>query len=404
MHALSWNRVGWLASCLCLLAAGCVEPARTPSAPTAAGPPSRQVDTPGGGSARLVALDDSACRERLRDDATPDSLRQAAERNLEYLSRLPAERRVAFLGHEVPVWQLVAITRAVLELEGQQLDRLCDRFRLYQVQTPEPLLVTGYYQPELRASRKRTERFRYPVYRTPDDLVDVDLRDFCPACPPRVVQGRVKDGKLVPYYTRAEIEAGALSGRGYELAWLEDPVEAYFLHVQGSALLELEDGVRLQVSYAASNGHPYKSLAKILSERGKLSGTTVSLRMLKDYLRAHPEEQAELFAQNPRWIFFRAVVAGPVGSCNVPLTPGRSIATDPESYSHGALAFLEIDPRSDSDRSRHPYRRFVFLQDAGSAVSGPHRLDVYWGSGSVAEAVAGEMQNPGRLYFLLPRE
>jgi membrane-bound lytic murein transglycosylase A len=218
------------------------------------------------------------------------------------------------------------------------------------------------------------------------------------------VQGRVRDGKLVPYYTRAEIEAGALSGRGYELAWLDDPVEAYFMHIQGSALLELEDGVRLQLSYAGSNGHPYRSIAKVLSEQGKLAGKTLTLRTLKEYLRAHPEEQPALFRQNPQWIFFRGVATGPLGSCDVPLTGGRSVAVDPTYYPHGAVGFLEVDPRPDSTTGQRTTRRFVFFQDSGSTVSGPDRVDVYWGSGAVAEAVASEIENPGRFYFLLPKE
>lgn len=387
---------------LLLWVVGCAEPAKTPlpSAPTMASGNEVSPRT----DARLVALDDAACRQYLQDDATPDSLRQAAERNLGYLSRLPSDRLLAFPGRAIPAWQLVSVTRAVLELDATDLGRLCQRFRLYRVVLPEPLLVTGYYQPELRASRKPSERFRYPIYRTPDDLVDVDLKEFCPQCPARVIQGRVKHGKLVPYFTRAEIEAGALAGRGYELAWLDDPVEAYFLHVQGSAVLELEDGVRLQVSYAASNGQPYRSIAKILSERGQLPSSALTLRALKDYLRAHPSEQAHLFAQNPRWIFFRGVAAGPVGSCGVPLTAGRSAAVDPSVYAHGALAFVEISPRRGAAPSTHSYRRFVFLQDTATALSGPSRLDMYWGSGPVAEAVAGEMENPGQLYFLLPVE
>ncbi|GBD25633.1 Membrane-bound lytic murein transglycosylase A [bacterium HR30] len=391
----SWLLLGWW---LCMNG-GCAEPARRQS-PSAVG----SLQSAPREGPKLTPLDDATCRQRLSDDATPDSLLLAAERNMDYLSRLPLERRLTLVGQEVTVAQLQAATRAVLESRGAQRERLCDRLRLYQVTLGETLWVTGYYQPELRASRRRTERFRYPIYRTPDDLVDVDLKELCPECPARIVQGRVKDGKLVPYYSRAEIEAGALSGRGYELAWLDDPVEAYFLHVQGAALLELEDGVRLHVSYAASNGHPYRSIAKILSERGKLSGTRLTLRGLKDYLRAHPEEQSELFAHNPRWVFFRGVPAGPVGSCGVPLTAGRSAAADPGAYPHGALAFMEIEPRNDGGKGGRAFRRFVFLQDTGSTTGGPHRVDVFWGSGTVAEAIAGELENPARLYFLLPKE
>lgn len=348
----------------------------------------------------LQLLDPGDCRRVLQDDATPDSLLQAAQRNLEYLSRLPSEQRLSVADREVSVADLLSLTHLVAELAGN-VPELCNRAVVARVQTSEPLLVTGSYQPELRASRKRTERFRYPVYRTPDDLVDVDLRELCPSCPPRVLQGRVRDGRLVPYYTRAEIERGALAGRGFELAWLDDPVEAYFLHVQGSALLELEDGVKLQVSYAASNGHPYVSLGKVLTEQGKLARSAVSLREIKDYLRAHPEEQPQLFALNPRYVFFRGVVAGPIGSCQIPLTPGRSVAADPAVYPHGAVGFLEM--HADPTAPGRSYRRMVFLQDSGTTVSGPARLDVYWGSGEVAQAVAEDLRHQGVFYLILPR-
>jgi membrane-bound lytic murein transglycosylase A len=214
--------------------------------------------------------------------------------------------------------------------------------------------------------------------------------------------GRIKNGKLVPYYTRAEIEAGVLAGRDQELAWLDDPVEAYFLHVQGSGLLRLEDGVLLHVSYGGSNGLPYTSIGRTLTEQGKVPRDTLSLQALKSYLRAHPGEQASLMAANQRYIFFRGVVTGPIGSCGVPLTPGRSIAVDPSIYAHGGLAFLHIKPRSDATTAQRPYARLVMLQDAGSAISGPGRVDVYWGSGEIAEEIAGDMRNAGEMYVFLP--
>ncbi len=354
------------------------------------------------GSAGQEIADPGECRRLLQDDATPDTLLQAAERNLEYLSRLPLERRVTVGGRELSVRELVRVTQLVKE-HAQQPLALCEAVALRAPAAGDSLVVAGYYQPELRASRKRNERFRYPVYRPPDDLVDVDLREWCPTCPPRVLQGRVKDGKLVPYFTRSEIEAGALGGRGYELAWLEDPVEAYFLHVQGSALLELEDGVRLQISYASSNGHPYVSLGKVLSEQGKLPPGAVSLRDLKDYLRAHPEEQRDLFALNPQYVFFRGVVAGPMGSCQVPLTAGRSLAADPAVYPHGTVAFLEMQPDAEAGGRGKAYRRLVFLQDSGTTVSGSGRVDLYCGSGELAEAQASNLRHRGRLWFLVPR-
>jgi len=284
------------------------------------------------------------------------------------------------------------------------LQAVCERLHLYRVELPKPLLVTGYYQPELPASRTRTERFRFPLYRTPSDLVDADLGQFCDGCAGRIAHGRVEDGKLVPYYARAEIDAGALAGRADELAWLDDPVEVFFLHVQGSALLRFDDGVHMEISYASSNGRPYTSLGRVLVEQGKLSRDAVSLSALKDYLRGHPDEQAALMAANQRYIFFRTVAAGPIGSLGVPLTGGRSLAADAAVYPAGAPVFLRIGRRDQPATSSAPpvVQRFALIQDAGTAITGPSRIDVYWGNGATAEAIAGDMRNPGEMYLVLP--
>jgi peptidoglycan lytic transglycosylase A len=349
----------------------------------------------------LVALNAAECRALLRDDATVDSLQQAAERGLDYVSKLPATPRQVF-GRDVSAADLKAALDGVVAAAKKDNWpwEICDRLHLYRVDLADRLLVTGYYQPELAASRTRTARFRYPLYRTPNDLVDVDLAQFCPACNGQVPKGRVKDGTLVPYYSRAEIDAGALEGRGYELAWLDDPVEAFFLHVQGSALLRFDDGVHVQISYSSSNGRPYTSLGRVLVEQGKISRDDVSLQALKNYLRAHPEEQAALMGANQRYIFFRAVVAGPIGSAGVPLTDGRSIAADPSVYPPGGLVFLRVASRD--GRPQPVVSRFALIQDAGVAITGPSRVDVFWGTGSTAEAIAGDMRNPGELYLVLP--
>jgi membrane-bound lytic murein transglycosylase A len=356
----------------------------------------------------LVALDAQACRALLHDDAPAASLQQAAARSVESLQRLPQDRVLPALDHEVRVGEVVSILAAVADMTtkgdgwGEQV---CDRFHVYRAELPQPMLVTGYYQPELTASRRRTERFRYPLYRTPDDLVDVDLSQFCPDCRSRVGQGRVENGKVVPYYSRAEIEAGALVDRGYEIAWLDDPVEVYFLHVQGSAVLRFDDGVHMQVSYGGSNGRPYTSIGSVLIAQGKMSRGAVSLKTLKDYLRGHPEEQAALTAANQRHIFFRTVAVGPIGSLGITLTAGRSIAADASVYPAGALMFLRVAPRATaaSAAEKPVFSRFAVIQDAGSAISGASRADVFWGSGPTAEAIAGDLRNPGEMYLVLPK-
>jgi len=389
------RRVGWRSRAAVLVALTMTSCAHLPQ-PTAPLTPAPQ----------LRALDPSECRSLLRDDASPDSLRQATARSLDALRKLPPERQLTALDRRFSVGELTSLLSAVNEtIDGTDWpQRLCERVRVYRAQPLDHLLVTGYYQPELRASRTRTERFRYPLYRTPEDLVDVDLGQYCAACSGRVGQGRVEDGKLVPYYSRAEIDAGVLAGRDGELAWLDDPVEAFFLHVQGSAVLRFDDGVHMQVSYASSNGRPYTSLGRVLIDQGKMGREAVTLQSLKDYLRAHPDEQAALMAANQRYIFFRTVVAGPIGSLGVPLTPGRSIAADAAVYPAGALVFLHIAPDATSSAAggRPNISRFALIQDAGAAITGAGRIDVYWGSGETAESIAGEMRDPGELYLLLP--
>jgi len=307
----------------------------------------------------------------------------------------------------VGVTDLFAVVHATAQTLAAGHDlaaEICLRFKVYRAAFPGRMLVTGYYEPEIAASRQRTERFKYPLYRVPDDLIEVNLRDVCADCPARTVVGRIKDYKLVPYYTRAQIDAGVLARKDYELVWLDDPIEVFFLHIQGSATLRLEDGSEMQVSYAGSNDRPYTSIGRLLVEQGKIDREHATLGGLKAYLRQHPQEQAAIMAANERYIFFRTVAAGPVGSAGVVLTAGRSIAADRTVYPPGALTFLRIfdGPQADGAAPKVAYSRFTLIQDTGSAIQGPGRLDVFWGTGTEGERVAGGMRNPGELYLILP--
>jgi len=339
----------------------------------------------------------------LQDDASFADLRGAAQRSLDYVQRQPPDRTLPALGHTVRAEALAGLLATLVAAPDLAAwrDTACSRYRLYRADVAgardgRGLLVTGYYQPELAARRAADARFRVPLYRPPRDLVDVDLTPFCPACAGRITQGRVSDGDLVPYFTRAEIDAGALAGKADVLAWLDDPIDAFFLAVQGSGLLRFDDGVEMQISYASSNGRPYTSVGRLLVEQGKLTRDDVSLQGIRDYLRTHPDEAPALLAANERYIFFRAVPVGPVGSLGVPLTAGRSVAADQSVYPAGGVAVLRLDAAPTG------YRRVVLVQDAGAAITGPARLDVYWGSGAAAEAIAGPMRDPAELYLLLP--
>jgi len=388
-----------LLSSLCLTLALCA--CSTPREPNAAA----------AGTPRLVALSADECVAVLGDDAPPETLRQAILRSLEYLQRLPPDRELPAVDQRVRVADLVALLNALMaagDHDAQWRQRVCDRVRLYRVAAPssspgsdDMLLLTGYYQPELVASRSQTERFRYPLYRAPDDLIDVDLGRYCAGCAGKVAQGRVLGTKLVPYYTRAEIDGGVLAGKDYEIAWLDDPVEAFFLQIQGSGRLRFDDGVLMDVSYGGSNGLPYTSIGRVLIDQGKMAREGVSLQSLKAYLRTHPDEQASLMAANERYIFFRTVAVGPIGSLGVPLTAGRSLAADASVYPAGAPVLLTVTPRKGSSTTA-PVRRVVLIQDAGVAIVGPRRLDMYWGTGSEVEALAGGMRDPAEMYLMLP--
>jgi len=234
---------------------------------------------------------------------------------------------------------------------------------------------TGYFEIALRGSRRPNARYRVPIYGVPRDAV-------------------------AAHATRAEIEAGALKGKAPVLAWASDPVDAFFLSVQGSGRVILEDGTSLSLGFAATNGRPYRSIGKILVERGALTLDEVSLQSIGAWLRAHPGEAKPLMDQDARYVFFRRLAGdGPIGTEGVALTPGRSLAVDPAYVPLGAPVWLEADGVPGGP----PIRRLVIAQDTGSAIKGPVRGDLFWGYGPEAERAAGHMRSSGGYTILLPR-
>ena len=258
-------------------------------------------------------------------------------------------------------------------------------------------LFTGYYEPELRGSRKRTAAYTVPLYRQPSDLVTVELEGET-----RI--GRMVDGRLQPYHTRTAIDGGVLAGRGLELLWLADPIDAFFLQAQGSGRVRLAEGAALRVGYAASNGHPPTIIGRILVERGELTKEAATMQTVRQWLRDHPAEATALMQMNARYIFFRESTGeGPVGSLGVTLTPGRSLAIDPSLMPLGAPLWLDTTYPAGTPEAGLPLRRLVVAQDTGSAIKGAVRGDIFWGSGEAALRYAGPMKQPGRYYLLLPR-
>ncbi|MGB5879900.1 MAG: MltA domain-containing protein [Thermoanaerobaculia bacterium] len=267
-------------------------------------------------------------------------------------------------------------------------------------------LFTGYYEPTLAGSRQPTEKFRFPLYRRPPELVSVELGDFREDLRGRRLAGRVEAGVLSPYFDRVEIEAGGLSERGLELAWVDDPYDAFFLHIQGSGRVELVDGGFLRLGYAGQNGHPYFAIGRALVARGVLTLEEVSLQSIRAWLETHPEEAPEVLAQNPSFVFFRELEEeGPVGSLGVVLTPERSLAIDSAFVPLGLPLWVDdTAPASDPLAPDRTIRRLMVAQDTGGAIRGPVRGDVFWGHGADAAHIAGHMKHQGRLWLLLPRK
>lgn len=265
-------------------------------------------------------------------------------------------------------------------------------------------LVTGYYEPILQGSRQPDERFRYPIYRRPDDLIQVELGDVYPELKGKRVRGRLDGRRLVPYYTRGEIDSGAESLAGQEILWVDDPVALFFLHVQGSGRVRLPDGSLAAVGYADQNGRAYTSIGRVLVDRGAIPQDEVSLFSIREWLSAHPDQAPALLDTNQSYVFFelrKKPEENAVGSLNVPLTPLRSIAVDPRNITLGSPVWLDTTYPGEQAK---PLQRLVLAQDTGGAIKGYARADLFCGNGAEAERLAGEMKQDAKLFVLLPRD
>lgn len=251
-------------------------------------------------------------------------------------------------------------------------------FRPVLISNGQPALFTGYFEPELDGSLTPDPIHRYPVYGIPPEAV----------------------GAPGPFLTRREITEGGLEGRGLELAWVDDPVELFFLQIQGSGRIRLDGGKMLRVGYAGANGYPYRSIGKELVRRGVYTAHQVSAQVIRNWVRRNPEEGAELLLHNPSYVFFRSVDQvpadrGPLGAMNRSVTPLRSIAVDPAYVPLGAPVWIE-------KQGRRPMRRLMVAQDTGSAIKGAQRADVFFGTGDAAGRAAGRLKDGGRMVVLMP--
>ena len=264
-------------------------------------------------------------------------------------------------------------------------------------------LITGYYQPVLKGSRTKTKKYKIPLYTTPYDLITVDLSEVYPDLKYKRLRGRIEGDKLIPYFTREEIAKKEYPLQGNELLWVENPVESFFLEIQGSGLIKFEDGSTTQVGYSNQNGHPYRSMGLALIKKGELKRNKVSMQSIKSWAKRNKRKLQKFLNANPSTVFFRELpsgLPGPIGSLGVPISSQRSVAVDRKFIPLGAPIFLSTtEPNSDI-----PLNKLMMAQDTGGAINGGVRADFYWGQGKIAGSKAGAMKQSGEIWVMLPKK
>jgi membrane-bound lytic murein transglycosylase A len=354
----------------------------------------------------------------LEDDLDQQGLEQAVIQSLNYLNNRSLDKKFVLGSREISNKDILESLTLFLEIikkypdSNSRLQQFKSNFNLYrtgQNEEPPPLLLTGYYEPTLQGSRTPTPRFRYPVYRLPDDLLFIELEKFSKKFQGQKLIARIEGNQVIPYYSRQEIDQnGRLAGRSLEILWVDDLIKLFFMHVQGSGQVLLEDGSLIKLGFQAANGHPYYAIGRGLIRKGMIKPEEMSLQAIYAYLKDHPEEQAAILNSNPSYIFFQELQEGPYGSLGLPLTPGRSVAADLKIFPPAGLAWLKgwKPVLDDQDQIRFwiPFGRWVCIQDSGGAIKGPGRLDLFWGNGEEAKIAASHLRHQGGFYLLLKKK
>jgi membrane-bound lytic murein transglycosylase A len=342
------------------------------------------------GGAILRLLD----RPSLLDDGDPDSLRTAVAQSLAWLDRQPAGRWLAFGPRRVTTGEYAAgLRRLLMLLAGNPPPEVLEQRVLAEFdvlsavgRADGAVLLTGYHEPVVDASDRPSPQYPVPVLGLP--------------------AGFTGGWRYPRFLSRAEIEAGRLGAAARPLAWARDPIDVFFMEVEGSGTLRFPDGREMRIGPAATNGHPYRSIGRLLIDEGRLTEETVSMDAIRSWLVENPSERARVLRHNQSVVFFRRLEGLPLGSLGVPLTPARSIATDARLFPAGGLAFVRAERPSRLPDGRvgwSPVSRFVLNQDTGGAIRGPGRVDLFWGRGGDAELAASQMKQLGELYFLVPK-
>jgi membrane-bound lytic murein transglycosylase A len=349
----------------------------------------------------------------LHDDMDLASLQEACAYSLAYLRRTPSKRfsfgDYVLTGHEMSLGIQRFLQIAELYSDpASRAEALKKEFWLFKSRGSDgegKVLFTGYYEPVLNARKEPAGAFVHPLYAIPDDLVTIDLSLFGDGMPQKRLVGQVKERKVIPYPDREEIDFNmALEHTAKPLAYLADPVESFFLHIQGSGQVVFEDGSRLRMGYAGTNGRPYRSIGRYLIDQGLMEYEGMSMQAIKQFLENNPQHKRKVFSHNPSYVFFRPLSAegGPLGCYAQPVTGGRSVATDRRVFPGLAVAYIKGTRPADGGEDIR-LTRFALNQDTGGAIRGPGRLDLFFGSGPEAGRLAGRMKHLGELYFFAPK-
>jgi membrane-bound lytic murein transglycosylase A len=349
------------------------------------------------------------------DDHAYKDLGLSIEQSLVYLRRVPADREFSFGKDLFTAAHLIASHELFLTFlqknpSRKELNRfIASNYDVYQSvgsNRRREVLFTGYYEPTVLGSLIPTEDYRFPVYATPSDLITIDLSLFSERFSGEKIVGRNTGNTIIPYYERKEIDELETFSEDCEiLAWVKDPVDLFFLQIQGSGKILLPDGNQLHLHYHTTNGHPYRSIGKLLIDEGKIDREEMSMQKIRSYLHANPDEMDRILNHNPSYVFFKLEEEGALGYLQVPLTAERSLALDRRIFPPAAMVYIEtarpvMDPEGQIE-TWETLKGFVLNQDTGGAIRGPGRADLFWGNGPYAELAAGHMQHPGAFYFLV---
>jgi membrane-bound lytic murein transglycosylase A len=352
---------------------------------------------------------------KFTDDLKYDGLENCIIQSLSYLRKIPQDRVFEFGKDRYDTNHMIRSLEYFLEYIQNNPSRrdlkkfITSNYRVYRSIGRDgngEVLYTGYYEPHLRGSLKKNAEYQFPIYARPDDLISINLSLFSEKYEGESIIGRYTDQTVIPYHDRRNIDSeDALEGKAEVLAWVKDPIDIFFLQIQGSGKVYLDNGEFINVHYHATNGRPYRSIGKLLIDENKIVLEEMSMQKIRAYLNEHPEEMESVLNHNPSYIFFKIEPDGPLGNINVRLTPGRSIALDRKLFPPAALAYINtkkpLIDNAGNITGWSDFSRFALNQDTGGAITGPGRADLFWGNGNYAEIAAGHLKYPGKLHFLI---